>query len=1107
MLKPREVYNDPHKYWAFITTPNDDDMEGQYFERKQFGGADKMPKHVQKTVSAFANSNKEGGVLILGVANNGEVTGVSNIPEKTRNGATNINVLLKNHAAIVSAFDCTNKDGKPDQIILIYSGYMPNAICESIDDPPKAWMRSSTQSNIMTNDVRKHIEREKGILDFEKTKCCLYREEEVDVEVVEQFRASISRNIEDTRELLYQVGALTREGDEYYFNNAGFLFFSSNPQRILNYAHIRLARFEVEVKDFHDRGLPTNEKKFDGALPRQILKTRAYFEESGFFKVYQRRNDGGGFTADPEFPTNVIDEAIVNGIAHRDYAINLPIECFYYKDAFCIKNSGRIRQREGDVPERFTLEEKTLVSTPRNSLIVEWLKDMKDDKGASFVQKLGEGTANMKREMEVAGLPSPIYRTTFKETTLTLYNNYIEREALITSIKTTVNSNRTEFLNLFKLSFFTGNGIEKLSSELDFDSKEILVILKNKLEANNWYIDKMRFGRIKAHKRKSQVALDSSLKKNLMIFPAYDFQVRRYFGYYYLVVDYAVEVKNIKRLSEISIAASDVINLRADVMNDNGWGKAKIISVVENTATVEFFDTKVQEQVTTHDVIPDLPNSLLSKVLGTNSNSLTKVVKRIGLTTSKNAARTRIDKTLSVALELSKTIFPLSLKGNRISMDRRAFEVESDGRFPLIHLDEPKVKFRNQRETTDIRQGITSFGSFDSNSKNIEVIPVCIDGYKEHMESLIRRLQIGKYRYKGTEKTFNTRIHYNTIHTVGGAENILPECKRLIENYPAWVGDENLERIFIVQIPDSESQRDNYSSAYFEVKNFLFTNGIPCQMISTSTLHNADWKDLNLALNVVAKCGVTPWVLPDKIPDADFFIGLSYTQARNYKKGMPRLMGYANVINSFGKWEFFSGKTETFAFEEKTKYFADLTVDILKRLDNRLSDSPNIHFHYSSRFKREDIETIVKAAQTVRPNGTFTFVSINFQHLLRLYDDKPETDGSLSRGSYVELGKNQLLLSTTGFNQYGKTLGTPKPLEATVWVYSGTSRKEVDLKSIAVQLLNLTKLNWASTSSISTEPITIKYAGNIAYLTFAFLNSRGEEFKLHPVLENTPWFL
>jgi hypothetical protein len=63
-----------------------------------------------------------------------------------------------------------------------------------------------------------------------------------------------------------------------------------------------------------------------------------------------------------------------------------------------------------------------------------------------------------------------------------------------------------------------------------------------------------------------------------------------------------------------------------------------------------------------------------------------------------------------------------------------------------------------------------------------------------------------------------------------------------------------------------------------------------------------------------------------------------------------------------------------------------------------------------------------------------------------------------------------------------------------------------DTKGLAMQILSLTKLNWASTDSLCGEPITIKYAGDIAYLTAAFLR-QGRTFSLHPALEQTPWFI
>jgi hypothetical protein len=87
-------------------------------------------------------------------------------------------------------------------------------------------------------------------------------------------------------------------------------------------------------------------------------------------------------------------------------------------------------------------------------------------------------------------------------------------------------------------------------------------------------------------------------------------------------------------------------------------------------------------------------------------------------------------------------------------------------------------------------------------------------------------------------------------------------------------------------------------------------------------------------------------------------------------------------------------------------------------------------------------------------------------------------------------------------------MGTPRPLELTVVHFAPGAEEpsDYDHRSLALQVLSLTKLNWASTDAFCGEPITTKYAGDIAYLTAAFLRQK-EPFQLHPVLESTPWFI
>jgi predicted HTH transcriptional regulator len=62
-------------------------------------------------------------------------------------------------------------------------------------------------------------------------------------------------------------------------------------------------------------------------VTEQIRDLRTFFGESAFFKKYERRKLNGGFAEEPEHPLIAIDEAIVNAVAHRDYAIGKHIEC------------------------------------------------------------------------------------------------------------------------------------------------------------------------------------------------------------------------------------------------------------------------------------------------------------------------------------------------------------------------------------------------------------------------------------------------------------------------------------------------------------------------------------------------------------------------------------------------------------------------------------------------------------------------------------------------------------------------------------------------------------------------------------------------------------
>jgi hypothetical protein len=138
-------------------------------------------------------------------------------------------------------------------------------------------------------------------------------------------------------------------------------------------------------------------------------------------------------------------------------------------------------------------------------------------------------------------------------------------------------------------------------------------------------------------------------------------------------------------------------------------------------------------------------------------------------------------------------------------------------------------------------------------------------------------------------------------------------------------------------------------------------------------------------------------VLPESIPDADFFVGLSYTDSQRVDRS--RLMGFANVFNQYGRWLFFSGGTDTVAYADRAAHYETLVADTLSKLT--LSEEPTVCFHYSAKFSRDDREAMLCGARRIRPKGKYVFVWINTHHQVRLYDARAETDGSVARGRYM----------------------------------------------------------------------------------------------------------
>jgi len=173
--------------------------------------------------------------------------------------------------------------------------------------------------------------------------------------------------------------------------NAAILLFGKNPQKF---------HLQAEVKCLHFHGTEI-EKPFKsyhiykGNIFEQIDKALGFVLDTLSLPVI--RQPGTVAVKRPyEIPEFVIQEAIVNAVAHRDYYSSAGVQVMVFIDRIEIWNPGQL-------PPQLTIEslKRPHASYPHNPLLAEALYL------TNYIQKAGSGTIEMIRQCKNNGLPEP----------------------------------------------------------------------------------------------------------------------------------------------------------------------------------------------------------------------------------------------------------------------------------------------------------------------------------------------------------------------------------------------------------------------------------------------------------------------------------------------------------------------------------------------------------------------------------------------------------------------------------------------------------------------------------------------------------------------------
>ena len=190
---------------------------------------------------------------------------------------------------------------------------------------------------------------------------------------------------DDLEQLLENLN-LIEEGN---LKRAAILHFHPNPEKFITGAYVKIGYFQREADlvlqdEVHGNLIEQVEKTIELLFTKYI---KAIISYEGIHRVETY-----------EYPKEAVREALLNAIAHKDYAGLTPIQIRVYRDKLMIWN-------EGTLPENWTLEKllQSHSSRPYNPDIANTFFR------CGYVESWGRGVRIMAELCEAQGLPQPFY--------------------------------------------------------------------------------------------------------------------------------------------------------------------------------------------------------------------------------------------------------------------------------------------------------------------------------------------------------------------------------------------------------------------------------------------------------------------------------------------------------------------------------------------------------------------------------------------------------------------------------------------------------------------------------------------------------------------------
>ncbi len=410
--------------------------ENQYFERKGLGETDIKPTKIADELIGMLNA--DGGVLVFGISNKGEIQNLHDIADK-----------LDPYRSLVFDFihpPCTielEEITVEGNLIFIYHVEHEIERIFSRKDNEQVFLRVIDTNRKLDREGVKKLEYDKAIRKFEDEFVDEFEIDDLDHDLLNGYKESL--NYEgNPLDLLTKRHLAVKSGEDYRLKKAAILLFSKAPEKYVPSASLRYIRYDGEVPLSGTEHNVIKDQRFEHNIPSLIDQVRTFLKTT-FRDYYFLDINDGKFKIVPEYPEEAWLEAVVNALCHRSYNIQgNAIYIKHFDDRIEISNSGPL-------PAQVTVENIKTERYARNPRVARVLEDM------GYVRQLNEGVSRIYKSMEKSMLSVPEYEVKNKNVYLTLRNK-------ISSHSKTIHNSII-------------NWIEKNWSSLNDTQKKILVYL------------------------------------------------------------------------------------------------------------------------------------------------------------------------------------------------------------------------------------------------------------------------------------------------------------------------------------------------------------------------------------------------------------------------------------------------------------------------------------------------------------------------------------------------------------------------------------------------------------------------------------------------------